>query len=460
MAGAIARLRDVDLPALFDEELLDHVEEARELMATGLLIHMRLHGAVTPILYELVQVCEEVLGWDMARSMDLVSGTSYKSTEPSRRLWELAELARNRPEVRSLLGYRGGDVLGRLETADHEFTERLTAYLHEYGCRALGHTTLGQVTLGENPALVLDMISGQIERGYDPTQDLEANAQKRAEALRRGETLLADRPEDLERLRGIVARAERAYPVREDNEFFCFSSPLALLRYTALEVGRRLASRGVTDIADDVLYLEIDEAVAALTEATDLRSLVRRRRGEQAWIDAHPGPPSYGTPPPGPPSFGFLPPDARTLMESILWANEVIMAVDATSREARSADSGLTGIAASPGIYTGPVRVVMDESQFDKIRAGDVLVCPATSPVWSVLFPLIGGLIADTGGVLSHPAIIAREYQIPAVVATGEATTRLHDGDLVTVDGATGTVGVQTPTPATRRSPSQKEDGS
>lgn len=460
MAGAIARVRDVDLPGLSDEELVAHVEQARELMASGILTHMRLHGAIAPILHDLVATCGALLGWDMTRSMDLVSGTSYKSTEPARRLWELAELARNRPEVRSLLDYRGRDTLERLHAADGEFAERFSAYLHEYGCRALGHTTLGQKTLAEDPALVLAMISGQIEQGYDPRRNLEESAGRRAGTLREAETLLASRPDDLSSLRRAVARAARAYPVREDNEFFCLSSPLALLRYAAVEIGRRLASRGVTDITDDVLYLDIEEALAALAQDTDLRPLVQRRRGEQAWIESHPGPPTYGTPPPGPPSFRFLPPDARPLMESILWANEVIMAIDERSQDSRSPQSGLTGVAASPGEYFGPVRVVMEESQFNKVRPGDVLVCPATSPVWSVVFPVVGALVTDTGGMLSHPAIIAREYGIPAVVATGEATNLLHDGDLVTVNGSRGTVELETQATAAPRGPSHKEDRS
>jgi rifampicin phosphotransferase len=84
----------------------------------------------------------------------------------------------------------------------------------------------------------------------------------------------------------------------------------------------------------------------------------------------------------------------------------------------------------------------MDETDFGKVRPGDVLVCPITSPVWSVLFPSIGGLITDTGGVLSHAAIIAREYRLPAVVGTGNATSLLVDGQLVTIDGGRGTVQV------------------
>jgi pyruvate,water dikinase len=82
----------------------------------------------------------------------------------------------------------------------------------------------------------------------------------------------------------------------------------------------------------------------------------------------------------------------------------------------------------------------MSEAEFGKLEAGDILVCPMTSPVWSVLFPSIGALVTDTGGILSHPAIIAREYRVPAVVATGNATRLLRDGQIVTVDGTMGSV--------------------
>ena len=77
-----------------------------------------------------------------------------------------------------------------------------------------------------------------------------------------------------------------------------------------------------------------------------------------------------------------------------------------------------TGIRHLAGRYTGTVRVIHSEAEFDRLRPGEVLVCPATSPVWSVLFPKVGALVTDSGGVLSHPAIIAREFRVPAVVAT------------------------------------------
>jgi pyruvate,water dikinase len=100
----------------------------------------------------------------------------------------------------------------------------------------------------------------------------------------------------------------------------------------------------------------------------------------------------------------------------------------------------VAGTPASPGRYTGAVRVVMGEHEFGKIRRGDVVVCPVTSPAWSVVFPSMGALVTDMGGILSHPAIIAREHGIPAVVGTGNATNVLRDGQTVTVDGTKGAV--------------------
>ena len=102
----------------------------------------------------------------------------------------------------------------------------------------------------------------------------------------------------------------------------------------------------------------------------------------------------------------------------------------------------LTGIATSPGTCRGPARVIKGESDFHKLRAGDVLVCPVTSPVWSVLFPSVAALATDTGG-RSRIRRSSREFGIPAVVATRNATAVLRDGQTVVVDGTAGTVRIE-----------------
>jgi rifampicin phosphotransferase len=102
----------------------------------------------------------------------------------------------------------------------------------------------------------------------------------------------------------------------------------------------------------------------------------------------------------------------------------------------------LYGMAASPGRYAGTVRVIHSEAEFDRLRVGDVLVCRVFLPVWTVLFPHVGAVVTDFGGILSNPVIVARECGVPLVVATGMGTTLLRDGQVVIVDGTTGTVEV------------------
>jgi rifampicin phosphotransferase len=297
-------------------------------------------------------------------------------------------------------------------------------------------------TLAEQPELLLRLVSDQIVRGYDPHADAAAALVDREREMHAVRELIGSRPERLQRFERALARAERAYPVREDSEFFTVSAPLGLGRLAALEAGRRLVQRGHMDSVDDVFFLTIAEQRESLSSPAPLQMQINRRREEQACMEANPGPMSYGSEPSGPPDVSVLPREARFAMEALQAIMlDRILAPEASAR-VQQAGSDLVGIAASQGRYTGTARVVLDESAFDKVQPGDVLVCPITSPVWSVLFPSIGALITDTGGILSHAAIIAREYRLPAVVGTGNATDLLSDGDLVTVDGVNGTVHV------------------
>jgi pyruvate,water dikinase len=109
----------------------------------------------------------------------------------------------------------------------------------------------------------------------------------------------------------------------------------------------------------------------------------------------------------------------------------------------------ITGIAGSPGTIEGTARVVMTVDEFDQVRDGDILVCQMTNPAWVVLFTKIAGLVTDTGGTTSHPAVLAREFGIPAVVGTSVATTRITTGDRIRVDGSNGRVDILESQPAT-----------
>jgi len=137
-----------------------------------------------------------------------------------------------------------------------------------------------------------------------------------------------------------------------------------------------------------------------------------------------------------------LPPESRLAMEAGLYFMERVFEPARSNDQTMASATELTGVGASRGTYTGRACIVLGEEQFEKLQPGDVLVCPVTSPVWSILFTRIGALVTDTGGVLSHPAIIAREYSVPAVVATGNASQVIVDGQQLVVNGDSGVVRV------------------
>ncbi len=443
LAARIALLRDIDLGALDDEELDADTTRALALLHDGIDIHFLLHAALMPILAELAFACRELLGWADEEACELLVGLSTTSTDPARRLAELAGMAADRPAVRRLLGEADGGAAGRLAAIDPDFAEAFAAYQREFACRALRYE-IADPSIAETPELTLRLLADQLTRGHDPAAGAAALAHRRTTAAGRARPALAGRPPaDRERFERALARAERAYPVREDNEFFTVSVPLALLRYRVLEIGRRLAARGQLDRRDDAFFLTVEEARATLRDGQPQRALVTRRRGERAFVEQHPGPATYGKDPGPPPPLDALPAEARFTMTALLWYIDRIFEAAPSSHAQQAGTQVLGGIAASPGRYTGPVRVVADESEFGKLRPGDVLACPITSPVWSVLFPSIGALVTDTGGLLSHAAIIAREYAVPAVVATGNATALLRDDQVVTVDGGAGRIEVQ-----------------
>jgi rifampicin phosphotransferase len=431
----IDEFKRVDLTPLSDGELDTEIERRLAFYQESNHIHFRLFIPFMKAVTGLVFSCRDVLGWETRQTMELVSGLSEMSTEPSRRLAELADMARGRPAVRAALRSIDGTAATRLRQTDPEFAAAFDAYQDEFGVRALGED-VREPTLAERPEITLGLLKGQIESDISADEVAARLAERREQVAHEARRLLRNRPADLARFEEILARAQRTYPVREDNSFPTYQAQGGLFRYALLETGRRLADRGVIERRDDVMFLELPEARAALRGGGDFTALVARRKGEFAWSLANPGPLTYGQDPGPPPDMRAVPIEVRSLMEALMWFVENDLQTPPVE------GNGIRGVGASAGTYTGPARVIRNASEFHKLQPGDVLVCPVTSPVWSVLFSNAGALVTDGGGILSHSAIIAREYGIPAAVATGDATSKLTDGQIVTVDGVQGTVRV------------------
>ncbi len=208
------------------------------------------------------------------------------------------------------------------------------------------------------------------------------------------------------------------------------------MRYVALEIGARLVARGELTDVDQVMYLSLDELASAL-RGSGVPVDLARRQAEYRWALANEAPAVFG------PEVGDLPPTeafparTRDIVGAALWALRMFL-----TRPGPSDGDELRGLAASPGKATGPVRVIASPEEFDRVQPGDIMVCRHTMAAWSPIFPVLAGLVTERGGPLSHPAILAREYALPAVLSVPDATVKLADGQLITIDGAAGTIEV------------------
>ena len=142
-----------------------------------------------------------------------------------------------------------------------------------------------------------------------------------------------------------------------------------------------------------------------------------------------------------PPALGPIPENIEDPALQMLWGitNETLQTWSAPDQ---AADGELRGFAASPGIVEGVARVLRDVNDISQVRAGEILVCPVTNPSWGPVFTKIKAAVADIGGTMSHAAIVAREYGLPAVVGTGSATKRIRTGQRIRVDGDRGVVSI------------------
>lgn len=204
--------------------------------------------------------------------------------------------------------------------------------------------------------------------------------------------------------RGFVRtlRAWRDGHVAREASVYLIEEAYVIARRVTDEVAARLHHRQALDTPEHLKYLTLPEIATALTEPASTQE-TRATAGQR---EAH-----------------------RPRAAAAWWA-----------RADQPAGTRLAGAAGSPGQATGPVRVITGPQDFDQLQPGDVLVCHYTDPSWTPLFGLAAAIVADTGGRLSHAAIVAREYGIPAVMGAAGATTTLTNGQIITVNGTTGTI--------------------
>jgi pyruvate,water dikinase len=341
------------------------------------------------------------------------------TTEMNLALWALAQTIQADPPTAALVrksspiqlsdAYRSGTLPPPLQRG-------LTQFLTSYGHRSVNELDLGVPRWSEDPAYLLGVLASYLQlRDSDRAPDRQF-----ARAAQAAETTLAEltrRACHLGRLQGLLVgfllRRARALGGLREMPRFALALLLAQARALLWPAGEALVRAGRLADAEDIFFLSLAELDAAL-DGADFRSKVSERRAN------------------------FERERARRHVPLVLLSDGTEPAI-ATAAEA-SGDL-LKGTPASPGRVIGPARIILDPHAA-QLAQDEILVAPSTDPGWTPLFLTAGALVMETGGAMSHGAIVAREYGIPAVVGVAGATRRIQTGQSITVDGISGTVTV------------------
>ena len=303
----------------------------------------------------------------------------------------------------------------------------MTAYLDLVGNRLLDGFDISEPTALEMPDQLLEAIRRAVTTGADDTGTEARIADVRSQVP-------AEHQDEFD---ALLDEARLLYRLRDERGVYSDIWASGIMRRAVLAAGRRVAATGRILAPEHLLDAGFDE-MSSLLEGGDAPPAdeLAARAEYRATRTAKDAPATLGPPPPPPPDPSSLPPAVSRLMRATIIALGALFG----SSEAQHDTDLLRGLAASPGIYEGPARLVSGPAEFNRIVQGDILVTVSTSEAFNILLPLLGAIVTDSGGLLSHSAIVAREYGIPGVVGTRDATERIPDGSRVRVDGSAGEV--------------------
>jgi rifampicin phosphotransferase len=340
------------------------------------------------------------------------------TTEMNLALWALAQtiqadqpataLVQNTPAAQLSDAYRSGSLPPALQHG-------LAQFLATYGHRSVNELDMGMPRWSEDPTYVFGVLASYLQL-RDATQAPDKQFQRAAHEAEAMLVELTRRARSVSRLRGLLVglllRRARALGGQREMPRFALALLLAQARALLVPIGDALVRAGRLAQPDDIFFLNLPEVHAAL-DGADVRGTVHERRAQ------------------------YDQEITRRHIPLVLLSDGTEPAI--ASATPPSAGHVLRGTPASPGSLAALARVILDPHDV-QLAHGEILVAPSTDPGWTPLFLIAGGLVMEMGGVMSHGAIVAREYGIPAVVGVAGAIEHIRTGQLVTVDGTTGTV--------------------
>ena len=445
LAQVKAPLKDMSL-----SELAEHLRACNKTIARCWYIHFKtMYVASTA--YMMGEQFAKEHGLSEDEYAQMLKGFDTFGLATDRGQYELANAALAAPEVSILLlsDLPSLNVIAKLpETAAGQvWWKQFRAYLDVYGLRLTAAILdVNFPTWHEDPTSVVEnirQILPKLKSGGSFEAERQESIRLREEAITAFRSRLS--PEEVAFFDAALPKWQNSYKFSEDHWYYLEQVAFTGMRWAALEAADRLIGFGILDQREDVFQLTFSEIVEALESLSEypaaagyvyqnlIRPLMDQRKLLYAAAELEKGPDFVGF---VPDSFG----------DPI--ATKIFGLTDKVLERARKHLAGeveervdvLQGFPGSPGVVEGPATLVMGFEGFSKIPHGAIMVCPFTSPAWTSVFPKLAGIVTDSGGMLTHAAIAAREYGVPAVVGTWVATTQIHDGDIIRIDGNNGTV--------------------
>jgi phosphohistidine swiveling domain-containing protein len=421
-------IQAVDVAALSDADLGAHIERCRDHVGDMHCLHHKYTMTSTIVAGDLLVGALDWTGATPGEVLGLLRGTSAISRGFAAEELDAAGKAITASDpARALLATRepAEAVLAALG-ADPSAGDQVQAYLDVVRYRSVGYD-VGDATAGEMPEMLVAALRATVAGSSASPED-----ETRLERLR--ERVPAEHLGDFD---DRLVEARLINRLRDERGAYSDGWATGLARRALLEAGRRLASSGRLQCADHAADLEAAECSALLRgEPGPSPDEVAARFSWRTTHTIDDAPPYLRAMPAPPPSVDVLPPAARRTARAI----DAVLTNLFDVPDVPNSAVVLHGLAVNSGVYEGTARLVNDANDFGRIAAGDVLVTRMTSPYFNVVLPLLGAIVTDRGGQLSHAAIVAREYGIPGIVGTREATQKIPDGARVQVDGTSGEV--------------------
>jgi phosphohistidine swiveling domain-containing protein len=438
-------LENYDTESAALAELMVFLEEAIDIQERHFRLHWILNLAQFQSSLDLQAAVGEVIGEVdpslIGRILVSIKDRNWDSLEG---LWRLKEKVKADPGLKAIFdsGETATAIMPALEASEkgQTFLKDVHEYLKEFGYKPTMYTHEYIIPLWvENPIPAIENIKGYLVSDYDYPAQLKKTVEDHFAAIEELKSLVPEgaSEEQRQKLYTAIDLAAKMMPLTPNHHFYMDQGTFAHLRLVLLAIGRRMAKDGLIRDPEDIMFLEYDQLRAYVGNPKtagnpggyDGIAVIKEAR--RKWEEAHKINPRdwVGTVT----RWSMYIEPYHTLWG---WPERFDRAQKAKDQPADE----IHGLPAAAGVAEGDARIVMSIEEFDQVKKGEIMVCIMTNPAWVVVFSKINAVVTDTGGVLSHTAVVAREFGIPAVVGSGDATRRIKSGDRIRVNGTTGVV--------------------